>query len=1202
MVLKNQPRVFVSYSRRDGKDFAAQLRHELLAREIAVWQDLIAMEGGRNWWFQITQALDQVEYMLLIATPAAMESKIVRKEWRYARQQGVCVYPVMMPGLHPDFSAMPRWMRESHFYDYSTPEQHEKLFNDILSRCEVPRVPFMVEDLPDDFVQRPHEFSALRDQLLDLNNSEPIAITAALRGAGGYGKTTLARALCHDEDVQEAFDDGILWVTLGEDPGDLTTRLLDLITVLGIERPDVAGIEAARSLFKQLLADRDMLIVIDDVWHTEHLEPFLDGGPRCARLVTTRNDATLPPAARRIDVDAMRVDEALALLQAGLQIDDPALNVTLTDLADKLGHWPLLLKLVNGVIHERLSRHQTVAEAIRYVERALNKRGLRAFDARDTTERTRAVSLTLSVSFDQLSSDEFARYTELAIFPEDLDIPFSVVGRLWAARGALDDLDSEELLVRLHKLSLLIDLDFGRQTLRLHDIFRAYLRDDQRPHLATLNQALLGTYDVQRWADLPDDEPYLWDFLVYHLIEGDQHPTLDETLRDLRYLTRKIHLRSPAAAESDLLQAMRGGGDGQLRLLWRAIARASHLLGRSRSAPDVGSTLYSRMHHLIGKGVEVKLDLPRPYLAARFQLPDLPDSTLLRMLEGHTNIVTACDTTAALVVTASRDRTLRVWNRETGDFIRELTGHTNWVNACAFSPDGRLIASGADDGTLRVWEAASGAPLHVLSGHTAGVTAVDWLPDSKHVISASRDKTLRLWDISTGEVLHTYEGHTDWVNACAVNPGGRRFISASDDGTLRLWEVQTGATIHTLTAQAPFIDCTYSPDGLTVVASLENGQMVRWELEGEAKSTIVTEHYIGALAFSPDGETVVAGARDGVLKLLAADLHGAVRNLRGHRYRINDCLFTADGTTVISASDDWTCRVWDTDAQETTSVDPDHRVSGSYCYYAPDGRTIVTLPRRSGTVALWDAATCKITTWHKDVDAMSLDGQIVVQDRYKPALSRHGASPQPLEGDHAFEHGRFSPDANWFAGVARELTMGVYVPRDIVIWETATGRQYHRIEHTHGIEVLTFSPDSRLVAGADREHRILVWRVDSGALLHTLESHRDYINSVRFSRDDQLIVSAGDDHVVRIWDATSGHLRHELTDRVRALGAALNPDNHYCVVAYADNRLVLWDVKAGLPLTTVHTDETIYDCDWHPTQDEIVAVGRVGTYFFKVVW
>lgn len=251
------PRVFLSYARSDGERLASELRMRLQAEGIPFWQDRVDMEGGRDWWQQITAALDVVEFLVLVMTPAAMRSEMVRKEWRYARQQGVRVYPVKgAPDL--DFNSLPHWMRSAHFYDLDY--EWQKLVNDLNPRCQQPRVPFMVEDLPADYVPRPQEYEALIDKLRDQRREEPVAITAALRGAGGYGKTTMAMALCHDERIQQAFDDGILWVTLGEHPGNLVGKVGDLVETLSGKRPGF------RALTRQERGWRNCWLTVTSCW------------------------------------------------------------------------------------------------------------------------------------------------------------------------------------------------------------------------------------------------------------------------------------------------------------------------------------------------------------------------------------------------------------------------------------------------------------------------------------------------------------------------------------------------------------------------------------------------------------------------------------------------------------------------------------------------------------------------------------------------------------------------------------------------------------------------------------------------------------------------------------------------------------------------------------------------------------------------
>jgi hypothetical protein len=92
-------------------------------------------------------------------------------------------------------------------------------------------------------------------------------------------------------------------------------------------------------------------MVIDDVWHAGDLRPFLQGGQRCARLVTTRNRDTLPLGVLETRVDAMKLREAVQLLGAGLPDEAPE---AMASLAARLGEWPLLVELANGLLRRRV--------------------------------------------------------------------------------------------------------------------------------------------------------------------------------------------------------------------------------------------------------------------------------------------------------------------------------------------------------------------------------------------------------------------------------------------------------------------------------------------------------------------------------------------------------------------------------------------------------------------------------------------------------------------------------------------------------------------------------------------------------------------------------------------------------------------------------------------------------------------------------
>src|SRR5205807_6171637 len=141
---------------------------------------------------------------------------------------------------------------------------------------------------------------------------------------------------------------------------------------LSHERPGFTGVDAAGARLAELLGERDILLVVDDVWDTMHLRPFLQGGKRCARLITTRNEEALPANAQSLVVDAMQPDEAVQLLSFGLQAG--AFTATdmqsLRSLVARLGEWALLLKLANGVLRDRVGRGEALANALVYLNKA----------------------------------------------------------------------------------------------------------------------------------------------------------------------------------------------------------------------------------------------------------------------------------------------------------------------------------------------------------------------------------------------------------------------------------------------------------------------------------------------------------------------------------------------------------------------------------------------------------------------------------------------------------------------------------------------------------------------------------------------------------------------------------------------------------------------------------------------------------------
>jgi TIR domain/NB-ARC domain len=464
--------IFISYSRSDGREFAEAFERRLEDEAgIRAWRDLKSVEGGEDIRPQVLRAIEKVKHLVLILSQRALVSDWVKREWTHARMVGRKVSPVLADAAIKE-SDLPNWIRRADVYDISKPERWRMFVRVLEGPGETRRVPYMSGDRPDDFVPRPGEYGKLKEAVLSAGSDATVGITTALQGAGGYGKTMLANALCRDPDVRFEFTDGILRVEIGKERNDVTGLIVDLIEKLdpNARRPGFQDIQTASEHLAELIGEARLLLVIDDVWREAQLRPFLRGGPNCVRLVTTRLPQVLPRTHTAIDIDEMRAQEAISLISAKLPpAGTPTARGRLAGLAKRLGYWAQMLSIANGWIRDRVIAGEPLSNAIDRFEQRLKKRGLTAFDPKDEAQRNRAIRACVEASLEDLDPSELARLCELAIFPEDEIVPLNVVEALWAEAGGVDEDDADQLVERFDKLSLLQGLDRRARTLWLHD-------------------------------------------------------------------------------------------------------------------------------------------------------------------------------------------------------------------------------------------------------------------------------------------------------------------------------------------------------------------------------------------------------------------------------------------------------------------------------------------------------------------------------------------------------------------------------------------------------------------------------------------------------------------------------------------------------------------------------------------------------------
>ncbi len=245
--------------------------------------------------------------------------------------------------------------------------------------------------------------------------------------------------------------------------------------------------------------------------------------------------------------------------------------------------------------------------------------------------------------------------------------------------------------------------------------------------------------------------------------------------------------------------------------------------------------------------------------------------------------------------------------------VREMAGHTRDVISLGFSPDGRRIASGARDKTIRLWDTETGNLLRTFQGHGEEVTSVAFSPDERWIASAARDKTVKLWETST-DAVQTLAIDSSERPVVAFSPDGRFIATASLDGSLNLWNVATLTQVRTFQTGGGVFSVAFSGDGKRLSANQGKKIMV-WEVETGKMVQTLDGHDLNVLsvAFSPDGRSVASASADETIKLWDIATGKSVLTLTGHQGSVVFVAFSPDAKQVVSGSDtDDLIILWDT--------------------------------------------------------------------------------------------------------------------------------------------------------------------------------------------------------------------------------------------------------------------------------------------------
>lgn len=496
------------------------------------------------------------------------------------------------------------------------------------------------------------------------------------------------------------------------------------------------------------------------------------------------------------------------------------------------------------------------------------------------------------------------------------------------------------------------------------------------------------------------------------------------------------------------------------------------------------------------------------------------------------------------LATACGDPSIRIWDRETGALLRTLDSRSASVLSLTYSEDGLHLAAGteaepAGAGSAQVWSAETGSEL-VDIPHRWPVHGVRFDPSGKRLATAcgrftSGSGEVSMWDLATGQRLVHFPGSARGIR---FSPDGRT-LAAGCGGTLRAWDTESGKLTMKFQSKSVIFDLDFSPDGRQL--AFTNGPRIAlFDLAGR-KSRDIGSHResVLALAFSPDGERIVASSgswhdphEPGEWKVWNVDARVEIRSVAGHTGSVPAVALSRDGKWLASGGFDRTLKLWDMEKPaDLWQVD---KAGATAMAFSPDG-TLIATGGRDRMVRLWDTATHKL-----------------VREWAGHAGDIHCVA--------------FSPAGTWLASAAGSRPIHANADNSIRLWNHQTGEAGAVLAgHDNVITSLAFHPAGALLVSSGLDHTVRAWNVAEGRLAKLHLGHESGVYAVAFAPDGQTFASASDDRRILVWRpgsdapvmALDGH-----ADGVRSI--AYSHDGRYLVSGCRDGAVIVWDLETRL--------------------------------------
>jgi WD40 repeat protein len=1078
---------------------------------------------------------------------------------------------------------------------------------------KVPRRP-----LPDGFEAGRDEEKPLLRLLLDEPDSNSpgpsvIGLTTGLVGAGGFGKTTLAEWILDQPEVRQRFE-RILWIDVGVEP-QLETVVSDAYLDLTGHRPIATDLGQLTTLFTAAVGAQRLLIVVDDVWSPDALDPFVNTAWSAVTIITTRQRDVLPDQAVRVEVDEISEGVAERIARRDLGLDRHGV----APLLERAQGWPLLLRLLNRAVHDEIEAGVQPGEAVLRIVEQYDQLGPASFDRSNERDRRRAVSASVGIGISQLArltlpavGDLGAAYRILGVFPPDTRIPLEVIQQLWS--GAVGRRVLPGAVRRVCRIlanrGLVQRYPPHAEWIELHDEIREHLRRAFADEVTNAHRLLLNTVRPrQGWGALPDESPYWWRHLAWHLLESGHSEEFSATVTDPAYLLGKVCCGGPLELEADLRRA---APTAAVQALERVLRQDGFCLfgfeEPGQAAPSFAARL-SGEPELENVRTGVEQQATRPWLRPVEVPPDLPHPALNRTLTGYNEEVLSVTWSpdGVRLATGGADGTVRVWDGN--DLAADpvvLTGHTGAV-AVAWSPDGARLATLDTDGTVRIWDGYDLVDPVVLTDRTGPLrsVAVAWSKGDR-LATAGGGGTVWVWDgndLAADPVVLRTGGIRD-VGSVAWSPDGARLATAGNS-RVRVWNGSDLAA-DPVDLDGDLVESVaWSPDGAQLAAGGVDGVLV-WAGRVEDADLVVISGDAGpvrSVAWSPCGARLATGGWDGTVRLSDSNSGADPIVLTGHTGPVGSVAWSPNGVRLATGGVDGTVRVW----SGSESVAEPARIAGRTgvlaVAWSPDGAWLAT-GETDGRVRVWRgndlaAARSELTGHTSSVRtvAWSPDGaRLATADDVTMRVwdgSHLFADPVVLTGYTGAVR-----SAAWSSDGARLATAHT-TPR---VWDAnhLDADPIVLTGHTGAVAV-AWSPERDLLAVGNADGRVRVWdanHLDADPIV--LTGHTGPV-AVAWSPEGPRLATGGAEGTVRVWDgndlaadpvALNGH--------TGPVAVAWSPDGARLATGGADGTVRVWFPAERYEETRIAGPSPLTCIAWHPYVGRIAVGAWAGWWVLEL--